>query len=401
MNPVMQFFRKNSNEIASDRRLQLFGALIAVSHLLTALSWWSFDTTTRAPLCWHFFPNCLTVTGALQSQWSIVLLAYALMGAVAFGLFVVGRANPAYVTLLAVSALKYAIHLSDYRLMGNYHYMSHILTFAFLFLPEKALSMRIFLVLFYWAAGLIKFNTDWLSGAAMIRPAWVSGKLLEVLCAYVVVLEISIVFLLLSDRKWLRWIVLFQLFFFHVFSFPIVGWYYPMLMFCFLPAFVLFRERAQWPATWALRAAICVFVAAQIYPLVAEPDSSLHGRSRILAINMLDGSASCETRLVLKHDRETIEYAPHFDELFALRIKCDPVVLIDKVRETCRKRKSDPSFIDLDVDHQIRRVTAPNRIQRFTFVDACSHPLEMNFLGRVVQASMPTGQLAPAKEGAK
>ena len=60
-------------------------------------------------------------------------------------------------------------------------------------------------------------------------------------CVYVVVLETTLIFGLYARRNWIFYATLAQLVAFHIFSWPIVGFWYPTLMFCLLSILPLMR----------------------------------------------------------------------------------------------------------------------------------------------------------------
>ena len=44
--------------------------------------------------------------------------------------------------------------------------------FVYLLIPGKRDAVRLLLVLFYFWAGTLKVNWEWISGAALYRPLW-------------------------------------------------------------------------------------------------------------------------------------------------------------------------------------------------------------------------------------
>lgn len=380
---MKSFFRKNLSEITASRSLQYFGAALFFSHLVTAFFWFKNDYD-RSPLCWSFFPSCKTWTPFLQSIATPLIVLYGILAVVGMGLFLFRKPKAACVLFAFLSIFKLIFHLSDYRLMGNYHYMSHIINFLFLFFLDKKNTIRLFIVLFYFSAGLIKFNTDWLSGEAMLREPLIKGKLLELSCAYVIVLELAFSFLLLSKDKRLRIFALIQFIAFHIFSWHIVGYFYPTILFSMLTIFILAREPFQWPRPLTNTAAAAIMMLAQLYPLIFEPQSSLNGRGRILSLNMLDSRAVCETRLFITYKNKIVEYNPTFPN-YGIRIHCDPVLILDTVKKTCADMKDQSGFVDITLDHQVRRSSSMEGIEQITFKNVCQHPLQISFLGRVYQ----------------
>src|SRR5690606_25543425 len=124
----------------------------------------------------------------------------------------------AMLVLGLLTFLKFTLFISRYNLMGNYHLVAFFLTFTFFFLPKKRTSLTLCLILIYVLAGSLKLNTVWLSGSAILASPLLSGKWLSLGLAYVVVLELFVVWGLLSNNRWIRLLTLLQLFIFHGFS---------------------------------------------------------------------------------------------------------------------------------------------------------------------------------------
>jgi hypothetical protein len=96
--------------------------------------------------------------------------------------------------------------------------------------------------LFYFWAGTLKVNWEWISGAALYRPLWFfTGRGVIVACAYVVLMELFVSWGLLARRSWIFWSAVAQLALFHVMSWAVVDFFYPILMFLLLSIVVLDR----------------------------------------------------------------------------------------------------------------------------------------------------------------
>src|SRR5262249_20474327 len=169
---------------------------------------------------------------------------------------------------------------------GNYHYMPFIITALYLVWPRPDRTIGFMLVAFYVSAGALKLDKEWLSGAALIAPTWLSGKLLELACAYVVILELVLVFGLLSRDRRIRWLIFAQLAAFHAYSWHVVGFFYPCVMGLLLAWYPLrWREapdedplferlttgRAGWPAY----AILACYALAQVAPKLFPGDSAI------------------------------------------------------------------------------------------------------------------------------
>src|SRR5690606_26596368 len=97
----------------------------------------------------------------------------------------------------------FVLLVADYRFMGNYHYMPFLVSTVFLFIPQKKTTILYTIVIFYISAGLLKLDTEWLSGSALLENFFVGGEILEWLLAYTILFEVLVVMLTLSNSIWL------------------------------------------------------------------------------------------------------------------------------------------------------------------------------------------------------
>lgn len=364
------WLRANVDEIADDPALRLYGALLALSHVLSFAQWRLvqplelYVTRSSSPICWPFFPTCgalrfLDAGGAVALAWGYGALA--LVGAT---LFLLGRrrAGLAWAVLLALTALKAAIVFQDFRLRLNQHYMAGVASLVFLFLPRKREVVRVTIVLFYFWAGALKLNGEWLSGSALYNTDafWIKGRLLPWACAYVVVLEMVMSWGLLARPAWIFWGALLQFGLFHVFSWPVVGFFYPLLMFDLLAIYPLCRwlpgsqagtdplallQGRAAPSTWVLMGG---FSLLQLVPLAIPGDSALTGEGRLFAVHMFDARVECDVRYVVTlADGEQLTMGGPDD--LPVRIACDPIVHWNVARNYCRRFASDRRLRQLDV----------------------------------------------------
>lgn len=381
---LINYLNKNIAEIQSSRNLQLYGLALFATNLVTAFFWFHLNYAAAPYLCFSFFPNCQVLHPFLSSFAIYVLGLLTVLSVIGMILLFQKKIKISYWIFFLCIVIKFVFQISDYRLMGNYHYMSHIINFAYVLLLNKKDAIKLFLVLFYFSAGIIKFNTDWLSGAAMLRIPILSGKWLEIACAYAIFLEMVLSFLLLSNSKFLRLWVLIQFVIFHLFSWHIVGYYYPIIMLLLISAFVLIPTSFTLPKNRITQFTILFFLLAQAYPLIFEPYSALNGRGRLLSLNMLDARTACETRFFLRFENETIEYNPSLGN-FGIRIHCDPIAVLDKIHKICDEFTKQKYFVDMDVDHQVRYATDAKNIEQFSFQNVCANPLNLSILSHVEQ----------------
>lgn len=352
---------RNIDEIREDPVLRVYGACLAATHVLTFFYWkFSFSlekvlATSSEVICWPFWEDCHVFRqGALAyADWNVWLLVYLAAAVTCAFLFLLRRGcGVAWWGFLALNLFKLAIVVQDFQLRLNQHYMAGIACMAFLMIPGKRRFLRLLIVFFYFWAGLLKLNREWLSGAALYKPVWFfTGGMLPVACVYVVVLEILLVWGLFSKRRSFFWATLVQLLIFHVFSWPVVGFFYPTLMFCLLALYPLDRlitSREQIPFSGPASLFLGIFSLAQMVPWLMPGDSALTGEGRFFGVHMFDALAQCEGYAVLKKADGTSRKVNLYRTM-AARIHCDPIVYFHRAKALCRSPEHGTVFTDLDL----------------------------------------------------
>jgi hypothetical protein len=358
-------FRRNVREIAADPALRAYGAALALLHVLGFLNWRLAHplaevlAPSQPPICWPFFEACHAwrpSAGALEAM----LWVYLALAIVTLAGFARARlAGPAWCALGLLLLVNASLLFQDYRLRLNQHYMAAWVTLAFLLVPGKRRAIPYLVLCFYVFAGLLKFDRDWISGAALygIRPLGVPEALIPAACVYVILLELVVVFGLLARNPWVFMICFAQVLLFHVASWPIVGFFYPTLMFAILAIFPLLRwlpgpSRPLGRGGYALLGA---FAALQALPHLFPGDSAVTGEGRLFALHMFDAPLECQAWATIhaSEDRER-DVALRAGPL-PPRIRCDPIVYWNLAKGLCRRFGRDARFIDLDLHLRTRR----------------------------------------------
>jgi hypothetical protein len=372
--------KKQLEEIQQNWILQIYGAALGLTHVWTFMYWNrngfflnSQSGINSEPLCFPFFPDCdLFRQSIAMETWNIILYGYLFLGILTVVSFLSKKiVGFAWSLLLAVSLTKFFLHMSNYNFMGNYHYMVYFVTLAFLFIPNKVTTIKHLIVAFYIAAGFLKVNIDWLSGAAMISSPYIGGPLLIASLFYVLFLELIFVFGLLHRNKWVRVAVLLQLIGFHAFSWHIVGFFYPMVMFCLLAIYPLDEWQArknnktlpndlinffQFKTNKPTLVMLGLFLIMQLVPLLMVKDPSMSGAARLPSLNMFDSKTYCHTLLVAHTSQGTIHFKKPLKNL-GTRLKCDPIVYLNVAHQICRENKETKEIDRLSLAIFTRRVT--------------------------------------------
>ena len=382
-NPLLDSFRNQIAEIEADRVLRYYGVAMALLHVITVL-WWldqrvvAFLHAGAEAICWPLFQGCerLRVLGPAGLVW--LLLVY-LLGAIGVGrLFTAPRHTAAaYWGLVGLDVLKAAVMLLDFRLRMNQHYMAFAATLVFLFVPGKRNALRVLVALFYVWAGTLKLNWEWISGAGLYRPVWLfTGHGIIAACLYVIVLELVVSWGLLARRGCIFWGAFAQLIVFHVFSWPVVGFFYPLLMFAILGIYPMCRlmeplDRVDAPAGAGLLASLwrgregwptyltaAGFSLLQLTPYTFPGDHALTGEGRLYALHMFDARPVCSGYAALRWADGTVTRRDLKLPLDT-RIACDPAVFYSRARTLCRQRgPAGAGFRDLDLFLWARRATS-------------------------------------------
>jgi|GEM_PF-642239 len=323
--------------------LHVFLGFLGLAHVLTALHWGPIDyflaqtLLADPPLCWPFGFGCSQWRSWFVPWSGPLLWAFGIASLVSSLLYFSGRGLRAAWGFAALGfALKLLISIQDYRFSGNFHYMLNGMWLVMLFCPRKKDTALLMLVSFYVGAGLLKLNADWLQGLALIRPTFLSGAWLYLACAYVVVLELVLVWGLLSRRSFFFWSTWAQLLVFHIFSWHIVGYFYPGVMFAMLTLPLLDRwaggrfdrRRVFWPA-------IGLFWGAQLVPWIVPGDAAVTGEGRLFSVTMLDAFVECRSFVIARTEGAAWKDLSQGSRELGVRIGCDPLVLWNRTRPPC------------------------------------------------------------------
>jgi outer membrane protein assembly factor BamB len=370
---MSSYLGRQLREIGSSKTLSWYGVALSFTHVLTAAFWW-YGHGERAilfgsgpPVCWPQLPDCASFHPS--SAATVFLLALFLAASLLAGFaFARARIRIAYTAFLTATALRFGIFAIDYRLMGNYHYLVFLASLIFLFVTGKRLALSVFLCLTYVAAGTLKLNAEWMSGAALHGAEPVHGPLLTFLLGYTVVLELGIAWLLLSSSRWSRRFAFANLLLFHLFSWQIVGFFFPTTMLALLLIFPLAwrfeAEEDETPELWRGRAprgvyaTAAVFCALQLPPWLQSPDAAITGEGRIFAENMFDAFARCEAFSFARY-RDRWEEVNLNQSHAGIRVKCDPIVFWNTARHECELRSRNKEFRGLSVQVYSRRASDP------------------------------------------
>lgn len=390
---MIKYLRSQISEIQNTKGLSLFGAFLAVSHIYAIALWNKNDffvnlmsPMNSEPICFPFFPNCYSLMVFSNGALTAFLYFYLFLSLLSLFCFLQkDLLKYGYLSLIALTIIKLGVHLSNYNFMGNYHYMANFVYLAYLFIPHKKIVIKYLIVAFYFAAGLLKINIEWLSGAAMINPPVIMGSFLVASLFYVILLELVFVFGLLSSNKYIRWAALGQFIAFHIFSWHIVGFFYPMVMFSLLSIFIidefLYHKKQAIPENHLelfffgkekalVYTVIGIFAFLQIFPFFFAKDTSLSGSLRLSSLNMFDAKTDCKVLMIAHNKGKSAHLAPSRQRR-GVRLQCDPVVFLNQIKQWCDINKTKNEFERLSFSISSRRSTDINFQPVLFLEDAC------------------------------
>jgi hypothetical protein len=381
-------------EIRTDPVLRVYGAGLALVNLLSVMFWrleGEQNVMSRAaePICWPLLPGCERWRGLTLGQVETLLEVFGLASAIVAALFVWRRLVPAaYAGLLALNLVKLLLLALDYRLRHNQHYMALWAAAVFLFVPGKRDALRVLIVLFYVWAGSLKLNWEWISGDDLYRPLWFfTGVGVVVACAYVVVMELVVSWGLLASRGWIFWAAFAQIALFHVMSWAIVDFFYPLLMFLLISIYPLvrlwppgdrrglleplLRGRLR-PATYAPAVA---FSLLQLTPYAFPGDHTITGEGRLYALHMFDARVDCEAFASVRATDGSVRRV-ELKLTYMPRINCDPIVVFNRANNLCAGRSPLATDVaDLDLHLSARRWSDPSFHDVINIADFCGRGL--------------------------
>lgn len=401
MGLLVTFFQKNIKEITQNQALRFYGFFLALTHFFTLLFWTKGLEENKLfkiynanyAICWpwiencHFLPNNeLIINGIFSAYLGLSLIAviyFVIRKYVIWG----------YWILVILTVIKFLIFINDYRFMGNYHYMTFWIYLLYLFVPEKIKTLSLSIVLFYFFAGSLKLNNEWMTSITFINSLNIDQKLTEWLCALVILLELALVWLLLTKSRVYKIIVLLLLLVFHMISLKVVGYFYPAIMFCLDSIFVLAmlfdgsNRKAPTaihsviPANGISLVVLGVLILFQFIPYLYQGDSSLTAQGRLFSLNMLDSKSECEDFIYLKYQDYIAEVSRPAEAKYSVRIQCDPLVVFAEAKHYCKIEKQNPNFIDLDIAMVSARQTDSLYQPIFSYKNFCSRGLKIDNLG--------------------
>jgi hypothetical protein len=338
------------------------------------------------PICWPYFQKCWQIRFETPASVLVLMILQVLLIISASSALATKCYRTFWIVMVVLNLYLFAIISLDYRLRGNQFYMLFWLSAVCLFWPAKRWGIPLILISFYFWAGTLKLNYEWLSGSVLYRDLFIiPPRFAWAACTYVVTLEMIMIWGLLARRAWVRWLALGQLALFHIESLSQIHWFYPLIMAALISWFVIDWTTSEIDRTVTLgnlcrgkapRSAyvlLILFAGFQLAPYFYHGDKALTGQGRIFALDMLEARQTCDVHaLVHYRDRVPVEIDLLMADLPPRKV-CDPIIYYDRVTNLCRLNGADAAFVDADFVMHVKRKTDA---VLSTIVD------EANFCGR-------------------
>ncbi|HEX7672807.1 MAG TPA: hypothetical protein VF412_01480 [Bdellovibrio sp.] len=371
---LKNYIRSQKNEIQQDPVLIRFSQALILVHFFTILFWFNQDFQNiildlNQSVCWPFFTSCDVAKSFLSPLAGVILPAYFSLTILLFGLSF-RKPQTVWWSLFWLEFIKLALSALDYRFMGNYHFIPHVITLYVLFFPQKRSWSKFWIFTLYIGAASLKLNWEWLSGASL---SWKTPldrpELLPWLAISGLIVEISGAQLLYFKNSMARWFGFFLLLAFHAVSFYWVGFFYPCIMLCVLSLIYFEIKDSKSPIAFKLHEKNlilpgCIWAAFCIFQVIAFSDArtaSLDGMKRLASLNMFDARSTCKGLFIIHQDSSSIEI-PFQNRDLPVRNKCDNIFFLAQARKICAdseshnpkvsaflvaQRTSDSDFIDI------------------------------------------------------
>lgn len=389
-------------EVRDDPVFRLYGCALALTHALSMLFFRGIgasDLLARGTesICWPLVPGCDALRLLTVEPLGWLLRGYFAAGIGVAALFLFPRFfRAAYIGLAALTLFKLLFLALDFRLRLNQHYMILWVSAVFFLIPGKRDAIRVLLVLFYVWASTLKFNADWMSGAALPRQFWIVPASLTVpACIYVILLELGVSWGLLARNKWVFWGALGQFLVFHAVSWQQVGFFFPTVMFLLLTIFPLTRllpggepepsllsRLIHFRASPAVYGVMLAFSLLQLAPVLIPGDAAITGEGRLYALHMVDAGVICRGRgIVHRADGSTAQVS--LTGYTIARIACDPIIVAGRARNICRgTSRLATGAVELDLLLTSRRGLATEMDTVINLPGFCARDIRYNPFGR-------------------
>lgn len=391
----MSWLKRSVWEIERSTALTWLGALISISQLLTYYYWINnstlFGTDYIQPLlCWSFFPQCGSGLGISGHVLAGLFTLNLIMAVGALILFIMQRFIGGAWTMSLISwAILTSVYLLDASLRTNTYSIFIIITFGFLFLPNKSRLTRYLLFAYFLADAYTRLDPAWLSGLPLLQVLDLPEKGLEWVAAFSVIIQMVLPFFAISkDDQRMGYgvgsLIIYNIFYFLVMREP--GFMIVALLMSFFIFDTAEKKRLERetlyqsyehpePSNFLWPVVMAVFVAAQL-PML--------GHFQVLEFfKMQKITASQECRLIaFSHFEEKVEW--HSDDInsgLPSSLRCNAQVNFNAMKKLCKTQMNQSSFQNMTVFFLTRGLTDDGFSSQFSSDRFCDSSFSVSGIG--------------------
>lgn len=398
----MEWIKSSLWEIKKSSSLRLFGAALAVAHIMTYGYWaWNGDLPLKyysegTPVCWSFFEGCAHFRFFPIGLVNFIYFAYVVFAVAAGALFFSTRtALPGWLLMLGLFVFKMFLYVQDFRLSGNEHYILFLLTFVFLFVPNKETAFKAIIISIYLVSGLLKLSPDWLTGQWFLTHHVMHAKLAEWFAALSAIIElIAPLALLMRPIKYFATGML-VLIAYHVITWYEGDFFSPGIMLIALSFFLFnyFEQRRNEmdyayqsylrpePSRVWVFVLLVFFWGAQVVPRWFHDGSRWATITEIFAFNRNATDTECDQATFLIYDNRVEEVVITPPPGRAESQSCNPYFRFLDARFLCQKHQNDEGFRTVLSILKVRKLKDKQFKDAFEIPDACDPKFNYRSLG--------------------
>lgn len=397
---MKEWIKANLWEIGQSTALRNLGALLALTHVLTYMSWshsssYLFSIGHKGPsLCWSFLPQCMKLNPFLPGQGHALLVAYLVISILAVLVFFGERwVGLGWFLLILAFGIKSFFQLLDHSLTANIHVVLFFIQTVFLFIPQKRRVIKSLVIVSYLTLGFLKLNEDWMAGF------WLTAKIdmlpdkgAEWAAAVSALVELIAPWLLLS-RQWQKFASgLGALLLYHITAWVFLDFLEPAVYSCFLLFFaVSFFEQRRLerehlyqsyirpePSRAWVPFGIAVFLAFQFLSVwIVSPtlaDNPLHMTKHPIPVK-------CQQFTFASFEKELRELPSHVADSSSSEETCHPNLRFQTIQAECEEVRKEPGFSHLS-SYFLKRSLSQEKFQRiFEIKNICDRNATISTAG--------------------
>jgi hypothetical protein len=393
----LNWIRRNFWEIHRSASLAVLGGLIAIGQLVTYF-FWSRILTLSGPaveplLCWSFQNHCgpSLLSGSTLNVLLWVQVALSLLAMVLF--FLRRSTGIAWFGIFFGFALHFSIYLQDASLRSNPNAFFFLLSFVFLFIPNKVTTARYLFFCFFILEAMTKLNADWLSGLGFEDKLNLPAKGLEWVSAFSVLIQVVMPFFLMCRDSQRLGYGFAALFIYQMVQFTILRDAGHLILGLLLLFFVFryFEDKRHeiesmyqsyehpepsnfwWPVLAGL------FIAAQFVPRHLLP------QLEVLKLEKIQTAEECEALVFSYSDEKVAWIGSNLSQSLPGQLKCNPQANFNSFKQYCTQQKTEASFKNLTVFFLTRGMSESNYRVRFGSDRFCDSSYTASRIGGLSQ----------------